>query len=85
MLSPQFVFIGVCLIFFTFVIVSIINPNDPIEISNNFSGPKNEHHSFFEVLIEHMLDGFKLILAIVPMLLGFIALISMLNDIFLHS
>ncbi len=85
MLSPQFVFIGVCLNFFsTFVIVSIINPNDPIEISNHFSGPKNEHHSFFEVLTEHMLDGFKLILAIVPMLLGFIALISMLNDIFLR-
>ncbi|WP_100159609.1 nucleoside transporter C-terminal domain-containing protein [Proteus columbae] len=83
MLSPQFVFIGVCLNFFsTFVIISIINPNDPVEVPSHFSSFKDEHHSFFEVLTDHMLDGFKLILAIIPMLLGFIALISMLNDIF---
>ncbi|MEQ5225346.1 nucleoside transporter C-terminal domain-containing protein [Proteus cibi] len=83
MLSPQFVFIGVCLNFFsTFVIISIINPNDPVEVPSHFSSFKDEHHSFFGVLTDHMLDGFKLILAIIPMLLGFIALISMLNDIF---
>lgn len=85
MISPQFVIIGVCLNFFsTFVIVSIINPGDPVEIPENFSGVNNERHSFFEVITEHMQDGFKLILAIVPIILGFIALISLLNDVFLH-
>ena len=42
----------------------------------------SEQHSFFEVITEHMQDGFKLILAIVPVILGFIALISLLNDVF---
>lgn len=85
MISPQFVIIGVCLNFFsTFVIVSVINPGDPVDIPESFSGVNDERHSFFEVITEHMQDGFKLILAIVPIILGFIALISLLNDVFLH-
>lgn len=84
MLEPRYVFIGVCLNFFsTFIIVSIINPSEPTNIATCSLG-KSERGSFFEVLTDHMQDAFKLILAIVPIIIGFIALISMLNDIFLN-
>ena len=86
MIEPRYVFIGVSLNFFsTFIIVSIINPSEPTNIEACSLGEnKAERGSFFEVLTDHMQDAFKLILAIVPIILGFVALISMLNDIFLN-
>ncbi|WP_272674428.1 MULTISPECIES: NupC/NupG family nucleoside CNT transporter [unclassified Providencia] len=86
MVEPRYVFIGVSLNFFsTFIIVSIINPSEPTNITTCPLGAnKGERGSFFEVLTDHMQDAFKLILAIVPIIIGFVALISMLNDVFLN-
>ncbi|MBD8168613.1 nucleoside transporter C-terminal domain-containing protein [Erwinia persicina] len=87
MLEPRYVFIGVCLNFFsTIIIVSLINPGEPAAVNASLH-PEAEGNkkSFFEMLIEHMQDGFKVLLAVVPALLGFIALIAMLNDIFSYA
>ncbi|HHG0626187.1 TPA: NupC/NupG family nucleoside CNT transporter [Klebsiella pneumoniae] len=83
MIEPKYVLLGIVLNFFsTFVIVSIINPSDYTEIaSDQLNISLNKKQSLFEVLAEHMQDGFKIILSIIPMLLGFIALISLLNAI----
>lgn len=86
MLDPQFVIIAIVLnLFGVYVIVHIINPyeeeiNDgDVEISTNPEKGK----SFFQVLGDYIIDGGKIVLIVGAMLIGFIALIGLLNNIFL--
>lgn len=44
---------------------------------------KDEKQSFFEMLGEYILDGFKVAIVVAAMLIGFVALIAMINNIFL--
>lgn len=41
-----------------------------------------EKRTFFEVLSDYMTEGFQIILSVIPMLLGFISLIALLNGVF---
>ena len=87
MIDPKYVILAIILnLFSVFVILSIINPYNPDEeddvlaIINNPT--EKDERGFFEVLSDYMMDGFNLVLAIVAMLLGFIALIALLNGVF---
>ena len=68
--------------FSTFIILSIINPyqvEDEPELKLN---KLHEDQSFFEMLGEYILAGFKIAMIIAAMLIGFIALISAVNALF---
>ncbi len=84
MLKPQYVVAALVLnMFSTFIIVSLINPykvdeaEDKLEMTNSHAG-----QSFFEMLGEYILAGFKVAVIVAAMLIGFIALISALNALF---
>lgn len=83
MLEPRFVVAALVLnMFGTFVVLSLINPYPPegeedIQMSNLHEG-----QSFFEMLGEYILAGFKVAIIVSAMLIGFIALIAMVNGIF---
>ncbi|EOC1214463.1 NupC/NupG family nucleoside CNT transporter [Cronobacter sakazakii] len=83
MLKPQYVVAALILnMFSTFIVLSIINPyrvenEEDLQISNLHEG-----QSFFEMLGEYILAGFKVAIIVAAMLIGFIALISGLNALF---
>ena len=86
MLEPQFVLIAIVLnLFGIYIIVHVINPyeeeiiDDGAEISTNPEKGK----SFFQVLGDYIIDGGKIVLIVGAMLIGFIALITLLNELFL--
>ncbi len=86
MIEPKYVILAIILnLFSVFVIISIINPYEVSEEDDaiaDLSNQEKDERGFFEVLSDYMMDGFNLVLAIVAMLLGFIALIALLNGIF---
>ncbi|TQI77984.1 CNT family concentrative nucleoside transporter [Serratia fonticola] len=83
MIDAQFVVAALILnMFSTFIILSIINPyqlEDEPELKLN---KLHENQSFFEMLGEYILAGFKIAMIIAAMLIGFIALIAAVNAIF---
>ncbi|MGQ5795406.1 NupC/NupG family nucleoside CNT transporter [Serratia sp. IR-2025] len=83
MLDAQYVVAALILnMFSTFIILSIINPyqvEDEPELKLN---KLHEDQSFFEMLGEYILAGFKIAMIIAAMLIGFIALISAVNALF---
>lgn len=83
MIDAQYVVAALILnMFSTFVILSIINPyqvEDEPELKLN---KLHEDQSFFEMLGEYILAGFKIAMIIAAMLIGFIALISAVNALF---
>ncbi|HFF8975729.1 NupC/NupG family nucleoside CNT transporter [Serratia marcescens] len=83
MIDAQYVVAALILnMFSTFIILSIINPyqvEDEPELKLN---RLHEDQSFFEMLGEYILAGFKIAMIIAAMLIGFIALISAINALF---
>jgi len=83
MINAQYVVAALILnMFSTFIILSIINPyqvEDEPELKLN---KLHEDQSFFEMLGEYILAGFKIAMIIAAMLIGFIALISAVNALF---
>lgn len=83
MIDAQYVVAALILnMFSTFIILSIINPyqvEDEPELKLN---KLHENQSFFEMLGEYILAGFKIAMIIAAMLIGFIALISAVNALF---
>ncbi|WP_415422613.1 NupC/NupG family nucleoside CNT transporter [Serratia marcescens] len=83
MIDAQYVVAALLLnMFSTFIILSIINPyqvEDEPELKLN---KLHEDQSFFEMLGEYILAGFKIAMIIAAMLIGFIALISAVNALF---
>ncbi|AGB77274.1 nucleoside permease NupC [Pseudocitrobacter corydidari] len=84
MLDPKYVVAALVLnMFSTFIVLSIINPyrvdasEENIQMSNLHEG-----QSFFEMLGEYILAGFKVAIIVAAMLIGFIALIAGLNALF---
>lgn len=81
MLDPKYVVAALVLnMFSTFIVLSLINPyrvdasEENIQMSNLHEG-----QSFFEMLGEYILAGFKVAIIVAAMLIGFIALIAALN------
>jgi nucleoside transport protein len=83
MLEPKYVVAALILnMFSTFIVLSLINPykvdgEEDLQLTNTHAG-----QSFFEMLGEYILAGFKVAIIVAAMLIGFIALISCLNALF---
>ncbi|MGK3143732.1 NupC/NupG family nucleoside CNT transporter [Pantoea sp. C2G6] len=68
--------------FSTFIILSIINPMNSQDEQPVALDKLHEEQSFFEMLGEYILAGFKVAMIILAMLIGFIALIAAVNALF---
>lgn len=83
MLQPKYVVAALILnMFSTFIVLSLINP---YRIESEEDLKLNDLHqgqSFFEMLGEYILAGFKVAVIVAAMLIGFIALISAINALF---
>lgn len=83
MLEPRYVVTALVLnLFGGFIIASIINPYKVSPEEDILSVEEENKQSFFEMLSEYILDGFKVAIIVGAMLIGFIALITMANAIF---
>ncbi|MGM7973126.1 NupC/NupG family nucleoside CNT transporter [Yersinia enterocolitica] len=83
MLEPKFVVTALILnMFSTFIVLSIINPYPVTEEPELKLNNLHNDQSFFEMLGEYILAGFKIAMIIAAMLIGFIAIISAINALF---
>lgn len=82
MLDPKYIFTALILnMFSTFIILSLINPYSVKEKDIQVSYFYDEQ-SFFGMLGEYILAGFKVAFIVAAMLIGFIAIITGVNAIF---
>ena len=83
MLDAKFVVAALVLnMFSTFIVLSLVNPYDTNKEEELHLGNLHEGQSFFEMLGEYILAGFKVAIIVAAMLIGFIALIAALNGVF---
>lgn len=84
LIEPKYVVTAVVLnLFGGFIIASIINPYEVNEEDDKLLVEETEERqqSFFEMLGEYILDGFKVAVIVGAMLIGYIAIIALLNGI----
>ncbi|MDH9705633.1 NupC/NupG family nucleoside CNT transporter [Staphylococcus aureus] len=84
LIEPKYVVTAVVLNSFGgFIIASIINPYKVNEEDDKLLVEETEERqqSFFEMLGEYILDGFKVAVIVGAMLIGYIAIIALLNGI----
>ncbi|TCP30831.1 CNT family concentrative nucleoside transporter/nucleoside transport protein [Scopulibacillus darangshiensis] len=83
MIEPKYVVTAIVLNLFSgFIIVHIINPYSVSEKDDILEINEAEKQSFFEMLTEYILLGFKMAVIIAAMLIGFVALMAAVNNIF---
>lgn len=83
LLNPSHVVTAIVLnLFGGFIVASIINPYQVTSDEDVLEVITEEKQSFFEVLGEYILDGFKVAVIVGAMLIGFIAIITMINAMF---
>lgn len=83
LVEPKYVVTALLLnMFSTFIILSIINPGRPQDEPPVELDKLHEAQSFFEMLGEYILAGFRVAMIILAMLIGFIALIAAVNALF---
>jgi nucleoside transport protein len=87
MLPPRYVVVAIVLnIFSALIIANIINPyklNDEEDLLVIDEGSEEEKkHSFFQMIGESIMDGLKVAVIVAAMLIGFIALINLINYLF---
>ncbi|CAK9886940.1 MAG: Nucleoside permease NupC [Candidatus Erwinia impunctatus] len=83
MIEPRYVVAALMLnMFSTFIVLSLINPTSQTEEPEVRLEKLHEKQSFFEMLGEYILAGFKVAMIIMAMLIGFIALIAAINALF---
>lgn len=85
-IDPKLVCVAVAInMFGIFFVLNIINPYEKSDdliyskLHNDYEGTKQ---SFFEVLSEYILDGFKVAVIICAMIIGFVALLAMVDGVF---
>ncbi|MFJ8264203.1 NupC/NupG family nucleoside CNT transporter [Rummeliibacillus sp. NPDC094406] len=83
MIEPKYVVTAIVLnLFGGFIIVSIINPYT-VEESEDILTIEDEHkQTFFQMLGEYIMDGFKVAVIVGAMLIGFVALMDLINSLF---
>ena len=80
MLEGRFVVVAVFLnILSALIIACIVNPYNPVNDENIINTKKIEE-PFFQVLNTYIIDGFKLAITVGAVLIGFVALITFLNN-----
>lgn len=83
MLEPKYIVTALILnLFGGFIIASIINPYEVDPKEDLLEIESNEKQSFFEMLGEYILDGFKVAVIVGAMLIGFNALMAGFNHVF---
>lgn len=83
MIEPKYVVTAIVLnLFGGFIISSIINPYTVSAEEDILTVQEEEKQTFFEMLGEYILDGFKVAIIVAAMLIGFVALIGGINNIF---
>lgn len=83
MLEPRYVVAALVLnLFGGFIIVSIINPYEVKPEEDIIKVEGKERPTFFEMLGEYIMDGFKVAVIVGVMLVGFVGLIALINGIF---
>ncbi|MDF0479212.1 NupC/NupG family nucleoside CNT transporter [Vagococcus sp. PNs007] len=81
LLEPKYVVTAIVLnLFGGFIITSIINPYE-VEDEDELEVVQTKQ-SFFEMLVEYIMDGFQVAVTVGAMLIGFVAIIAMINGIF---
>ncbi|MFB5088616.1 nucleoside transporter C-terminal domain-containing protein [Psychrobacillus sp. PGGUH221] len=82
MIEPRYVVTAIVInLFGGFIIASIINPYTVTE-EEDLLVVQTEKQSFFEMLGEYIMDGFKVAIVVAAMLLGFVALMAGVNSVF---
>jgi nucleoside transport protein len=83
MIDPKYVITALVLnLFGGFMVANIINPYEVSAEEDIIDVQEGEKQTFFEVLGEYIMDGFKVAIIVGAMLIGFVALISMINHVF---
>lgn len=83
MIDPKYVITALVLnLFGGFMIANVINPYEVTAEEDIIDIQEGEKQTFFEVLGEYIMDGFKVAIIVGAMLIGFVALISMINHVF---
>ncbi|OZU87476.1 NupC/NupG family nucleoside CNT transporter [Virgibacillus indicus] len=86
MIEPKYVVTAVVLnIFSALIVANIINPYDLEEKDDLIGSDEEERVPFFQMVSQSVMDGLKLVVTVAAMLLGFIALIELINVIFLGT
>ncbi|KXO88919.1 NupC/NupG family nucleoside CNT transporter [Tsukamurella pseudospumae] len=83
MIQPKYVVAAIVLnLFGAFIVVSLLNPYEVAPEDDVFAAPEQKKQSFFEMLGEYIMDGAKVALTVAAMLIGFVALLALINGIF---
>ncbi|OXM16848.1 NupC/NupG family nucleoside CNT transporter [Paenibacillus herberti] len=83
MIEPKYVVTALVLnLFGGFIIASILNPYTVSKEEDILEVTDEHKQSFFEMLGEYIMDGFKVAIVVAAMLIGFVALIAMINGLF---
>ncbi|SOC08336.1 nucleoside transporter [Ureibacillus xyleni] len=83
MLEPKYIVTALVLnLFGGFIIATIINPYEINPREDILEIHEQKRQSFFEMLGEYILDGFKVAIIVGAMLIGFIALMAGFNQVF---
>lgn len=83
MLEPKYIVTALVLnLFGGFIIATIINPYEIDPREDILEIQEDRRQSFFEMLGEYILDGFKVAIIVGAMLIGFIALMAGFNHVF---
>lgn len=82
-LNPQYVVLALMLNIFSFLIIlSVIAPGSNDNEDNIITRNIIKNDGFFEILSEHIIDGFKIVGSCAAMVVAFIALIDLFNSVF---
>jgi nucleoside transport protein len=82
MIEPRYVVTALVInLFGGFIISSIINPYTVAE-NEDILNIQEEKQSFFEMLGEYIIDGFKVAVIVGAMLIGFVALMAGIDNVF---
>ncbi|TKC15300.1 NupC/NupG family nucleoside CNT transporter [Robertmurraya kyonggiensis] len=82
MIEPKYVVTALVInLFGGFIVASIINPYT-VDAKEDILEIQEEKQSFFEMLGEYIMDGFKVAIIVGAMLIGFVALMAGINNVF---
>ncbi|SFL31535.1 nucleoside transport protein [Paenibacillus sp. 1_12] len=83
MLEPRYVVAALILnLFGGFIVASIINPYEVTTEEDIIDVQEEEKQTFFEMLGEYIMDGFKVAIVVGVMLVGFVGIIALINGVF---
>lgn len=83
LLEPRYVITALVLnLFGGFIISSLVNPYTLEQQEDELLIEEDNKQTFFQMLGEYIMDGFHVAITVAAMLIGFVALIAMINFIF---